>query len=601
MEIYFQLVSFLFIVLLVFIYFSKCRLNKNSNKFFKKLLVFSLLGTILAAAGTFFNNNLLLNGYLVYHIIWLIIYFCYVISVIEKYKYIANESLYDKHLNIISKIGIIASLISLVVLFILPIFSTDLNNYISLNRFDVYHVISLFLLLFSCIVITFNYHVLSKNKYLVLLLITLIETIFVLVGYYFDLIFTPLDEILILYLIYFNIENLDLKTIENLVIAKEQAEKSNLKKNEFLTTMSHQIRTPINVIDGLSQVIDELDDIDSIKDNAKDIRIASNNLVSLVNGILDISLLEAGSIKINNSNYEVYEMLENVIELTKSKVIKKNLEIKANISDTIPTVLYGDSERIKQALLNLFDNAIKFTKSGSIELKVTSTISGSLCRLKMSVKDTGIGISKGDIHKLFEKFGKLNDSSLSVGNGLGLAITKNIVDLMGGKIDVESEKDLGSIFTITIDQKIISNVTKKEVVAHYNDEEVKVFDASGKKVLVVDDNRLNIKVISKILQSYNIEIVSCTSGQECLDILEKNQNFDLILMDDMMPNMSGIETLEILKKLARVSGFSIPVVVLTANAVTGMKEEYLKKGFDDYLAKPIEKPELNRVLKRFLK
>ena len=561
-------------------------------------MILSLFGIVLSLS----NNTILQKGYTVYRIIWLIIYLGYVISVIKKYKYITSESLYENYLKIISKIVLISCLITFVLFFIMPLLSKTLNNYIYLEGigFDICYVISLVLLLLSCLNITFNYKILNKNKYLILLIITLIESIFVLVSYY-DGVIVSLNEIFILYLIYFNLENPDLKIIENLTVSKELAEKSNKKKTEFLTNMSHQIRTPINVIDGLSQIIDESDDITSIKENAKDIRIASSNLVSLVNGILDISLLESGNIKINNNNYEVYEMLEDVIELTKSKIIKKDIEIKTNISDNIPTVLYGDSERIKQALLNLFDNAIKFTKEGSIELKVTSTVSGSLCRLRMSVKDTGVGIDKNDIHKLFEKFNKLDNNSRREGNGLGLAITKNIIDLMDGKIDVESEKGLGSIFTITIDQKIISNTTRKDVAANYNNREVKPFDAKNKRVLVVDDNRLNIKVITKMLQAYNIQILSCNSGQECLDILEKDQDFDLILMDDMMPNMSGIETLDILKKLSRVSGFTIPVVVLTANAVTGMKEEYLRKGFDDYLAKPIEKPELNRVLKKFLK
>ena len=594
MEFYFELIGVLFTILLLFTYFSKSKINKSTNIFFKSLLILSLFGIVLSLS----NNTILQKGYTVYRIIWLIIYLGYVISVIKKYKYITSESLYENYLKIISKIVLISCLITFVLFFIMPLLSKTLNNYIYLEGigFDICYVISLVLLLLSCLNITFNYKILNKNKYL----ITLIESIFVLVSYY-DGVIVSLNEIFILYLIYFNLENPDLKIIENLTVSKELAEKSNKKKTEFLTNMSHQIRTPINVIDGLSQIIDESDDITSIKENAKDIRIASSNLVSLVNGILDISLLESGNIKINNNNYEVYEMLEDVIELTKSKIIKKDIEIKTNISDNIPTVLYGDSERIKQALLNLFDNAIKFTKEGSIELKVTSTVSGSLCRLRMSVKDTGVGIDKNDIHKLFEKFNKLDNNSRREGNGLGLAITKNIIDLMDGKIDVESEKGLGSIFTITIDQKIISNTTRKDVAANYNNREVKPFDAKNKRVLVVDDNRLNIKVITKMLQAYNIQILSCNSGQECLDILEKDQDFDLILMDDMMPNMSGIETLDILKKLSRVSGFTIPVVVLTANAVTGMKEEYLRKGFDDYLAKPIEKPELNRVLKKFLK
>ena len=408
-------------------------------------------------------------------------------------------------------------------------------------------------------------------------------------------------EVFILYLLYLSIANPDLVIINDLTLAKEQAERSNKSKTEFLTSMSHQIRTPVNTIDGLCQLIEEDKDMENIKENVKDIRVASKNLVDLVNGILDISLLESGNIKIINQNYETYEVFDSVLELAKSMVINKNVKVKGDISDNIPSVLLGDSERIKQVLLNLLSNAIKFTKEGTVELKVTSTVSGNLCRLKMAVKDTGSGISKENLHKIFSKFEKLDNNTVSEGNGLGLVITQNIVELMEGKLDVESEYGLGSVFTVTIDQKIISPITREEQLMNKSNKQVKTFDATGKRILLVDDNRLNLKVASKMLASYNIEVTECSSGKEFLDVIDKNKNFDLILLDDMMPNMSGVEALDIFKKQERVEGFSIPVVVLTANAVTGMKEDYLSRGFDDYLAKPIEKPELNRILRKFLK
>jgi signal transduction histidine kinase/ActR/RegA family two-component response regulator len=475
----------------------------------------------------------------------------------------------------------------------------DNNIYLIGKAKDVTYFITLFISLLTCLFIVFNYKNFNKKTYLILLISNIIETVLVIINYYNNITTIATSETFILYLLYLTIENPDLSIINSLIVSKEQALRASKEKSDFLTNMSHQIRTPINVIDGLSQLIETDTDIDSIKENTKDIRVASKNLVSLVNGILDISLLESGNIKINNKNYETYEMFDSVVELAKSMVINKKVEIKTNIARNIPTVLLGDAERIKQVLLNLLSNAIKFTKEGSVELKVTAMVSGSLCRLKMSVKDTGIGITKDNIHKIFNKFQKLDNTATSEGNGLGLVITQNIVDLMDGKIDVESEYGLGSIFTITIDQKIISPITYEEMLINKNNKEVKPFNCSGKKVLVVDDNRLNLKVAAKLLDSYNIEVTMCNSGEECLDIIDKNQDFDLILIDDMMPNMSGVETLEIFKKQERISGFSIPIVVLTANAVTGMKEEYLAKGFDDYLAKPIEKPELNRILKKF--
>ena len=593
-----RLIGLLFIILLLIVFFKKDKLNKTNSKIFKRLIILNLLGEILVIIISKFNSNVILTKmFLGYQLIFLIWYFLYIFSSSRKNKYIASDSTYQKSLNNMMILSSILTVISIASLIIAPLYLTPIAG-LALN---ITFIASLVILMFSCFSLTINISYFSQKQYLTLLLITLLESAFLLLGHYTDIIIEALGETFILYLLYFFIENPDLKIINNLTLAKEQAERNSHEKSAFLTNMSHQIRTPISVIGGLSQLIENESDLKFIKENTKDIRVASKNLVDLVNGILDISLLESGSIKINNKNYETYEMFESVIELSKSMVINKKVEIKSNIADNIPTVLYGDSERIKQVLLNLLSNAIKFTKEGSVELKVTATVSGSLCRLKMSVKDTGIGISKENIHKIFTKFQKLNDNNNSEGNGLGLVITQNLVELMNGKIDVESEYGLGSIFTVIIDQKIISPLTKEQLLKNKTTKEVKTFDAKDKKVLVVDDNRLNLKVASKLLSSYNIDVTTCNSGEDFLELIDKNQDFDLILMDDMMPNMSGVETLEIFKKQERVSGFYIPVVVLTANAVTGMKEDYLAKGFDDYLAKPIEKPELNRVLKKFLK
>ena len=603
---YILFISVMFITLLLIIFTKKNKKTNIESKIFNSLIIANLVGILVTCL--YYSNipvTISIKFFLIYHVIWLIIYLTYILAIARKNKYLTSDSMYSNSVKKIITFNTIIIILSTLIISFSSIYLDYTNTFIYYKglAIDISYTLSLIVILVSIMTLIINNKHFSKNNHLVILLSLILESIFVVIRFYegnYNFV-TPTLEIFILYLLYFNIENPDLKIINDLTVAKEQAERTSKEKTEFLTSMSHQIRTPINVIDGLSQIIEDETDINSIKDNTKDIRVASKNLVSLVNGILDISLLESGNIKINNKNYETYEMFDTVIELAKSMVITKNLEIKSNISDNIPSVLLGDSERIKQILLNLLSNAIKFTKEGTIELKVTSTISGSLCRLKMSVKDTGSGISKENLHKIFTKFEKIDNNKNSEGNGLGLVITQKIVELMDGKIDVESEYGLGSIFTVTIDQKIVSPITREEQLMNHSNKEVKTFDATGKKVLIVDDNRLNLKVASKLLSSYNIDITTCESGKEFLELIDKNQDFDLILLDDMMPNMSGVETLEIFKKQERVSGFSIPVVVLTANAVTGMKEDYLSKGFDDYLAKPIEKPELNRILKKYLK
>ncbi len=604
MDILLNVVTILFILLLLIKFNENNKRHIVENKLFNNLIILTLMGNIITLV---YNCNIsvrviCLKFFCVFHVTWALIYFVYLLSICKRNKYLTNGSKYDSYINKIVNIGSL-----LVIIFSVFIFLGELNYYDGIgykgNSLNYSYFVSLTIILISILFLIFNNKYLSKKNYMVLLVILLLSAFSIIMPYYIGMYnnIYVFIEVFVLYLLYLSIANPDLVIINDLTLAKEQAERSNKNKTEFLTSMSHQIRTPVNTIDGLCQLIEEDKDMENIKENVKDIRVASKNLVDLVNGILDISLLESGNIKIINQNYETYEVFDSVLELAKSMVINKNVKVKGDISDNIPSVLLGDSERIKQVLLNLLSNAIKFTKEGTVELKVTSTVSGNLCRLKMSVKDTGSGISKENLHKIFSKFEKLDNNTVSEGNGLGLVITQNIVELMEGKLDVESEYGLGSVFTVTIDQKIISPITREEQLMSKSNKQVKSFDATGKKILLVDDNRLNLKVASKMLASYNIEVTECSSGREFLDIIDKNKNFDLILLDDMMPNMSGVEALDIFKKQERVEGFSIPVVVLTANAVTGMKEDYLARGFDDYLAKPIEKPELNRILKKFLK
>ena len=404
--------------------------------------------------------------------------------------------------------------------------------------------------------------------------------------------------ILITFIMYFTIENPDLLLMEQLNIAKDQAEKANAAKTDFLSNMSHEIRTPLNAIVGFSNLLLENERIpDDAKDEVKDIIMASENLLEIVNGILDISKIEANKLEIINTEYDFNKLTSELIALTKGRIGDKPLEFKVNIDETIPRVLYGDSQRLKQVAVNILTNAVKYTKEGWIELKISSVIKDGICRLILSVEDTGIGIKPENINKLFNRFERIDlEENMTIeGTGLGLAITKKLVELMNGKIVVQSVYGKGSKFTVSVDQRIVENPTIKleELVS-----EKPHIEVSDKKVLLVDDNKINLKVAERLLDSYGVKTESVESGFECIDKIKTGNKYDLILLDDMMPKLSGVETLHKLK--IEIEGFNIPVVALTANALTGMKEKYLADGFNDYLSKPINKEELNRVINAYL-
>jgi signal transduction histidine kinase len=403
----------------------------------------------------------------------------------------------------------------------------------------------------------------------------------------------------IVVIMYHTIENPDLKMINQLNLLKQQAENANLAKTNFLSSMSHEIRTPLNAIVGFSECIAHADDLDSAKDDAKDVITASQNLLEIVNGILDISKIEADKMEIVESDYEIGKVLTDVTKLIAPRIVEKPIEFKTNFAGDIPYMLRGDRGKITQIITNLLTNAAKYTEKGVINFNVSCVNVNKECKLVISVEDTGRGIKPEKIDKLFQKFERLDEDKNTTleGTGLGLAITKKLIEMMGGKIVVQSKYEQGSNFTVYLKQNIVKltkDITNENLSMVETIEEL---DYSNKKILIVDDNNLNLKVASRLLQVFKVQVETVFSGFECLDKINNGEKFDLILMDDMMPKMSGGETLQ---KLKQIDNFKIPVVALTANAISGMKEKYLEEGFDGYLAKPIERPELNKIIRKFL-
>ena len=397
-------------------------------------------------------------------------------------------------------------------------------------------------------------------------------------------------------------------TMAELQRARESAISANNAKSDFLANMSHEIRTPINAIVGMNDMILRESKDEKITEYAGYINDASNSLLSLINDILDFSKIEAGRLELIEDDYSLGRIIRTTCQMISAKNKAQNNEVKmiVNVDPKLPGTLFGDENRIKQILINILSNAFKYTKEGTVTLSVSGSISDDekTADLIFKIKDTGIGIHKEDLDRIFASFERVDSRKNRnvVGTGLGLAITKRLVEKMNGSISVESEYGIGSTFTVTLPQKIkgldpVGEWDKPEADLKNNTSQPD-FKAPGMKVLVVDDTPLNLLVMEKLLLKSCIEVTKAKSGQEALDLAADN-DYDLILMDHFMPEMDGIETLE---KIRQADGrnASTPVIALTANAVSGSKEMYLSKGFQDYLSKPVNRKALTEVIMKYV-
>ena len=396
--------------------------------------------------------------------------------------------------------------------------------------------------------------------------------------------------------------------------SKEEAEEASRAKSDFLANMSHEIRTPMNAIIGMSQII--LDD-DEISEKAinqvNEIKIAGTNLLSIINDILDMSKIEAGKYELIEEEYELPELIHELSSVVDARLRESSVEFVLDVDPTLPKTLSGDSGRIRQILMNIIGNAIKFTKEGSILLKITWNHFEEAADILFDVADTGIGIKPEDKEKIFGKFDQADTKKNKniQGTGLGLAISRNLAILMGGYITVDSIYGEGSTFHIVINQnvdnyteigtEVAGKLQDKTFVIPVKKEEIEVKSKAESHVLVVDDSKVNLMVATGLMKKYEMKIDTALSGREAIDMLTGSEyDYDLIFMDHMMPEMDGVETMKAIKNLGGKFE-KLKFVVLTANALSESRDMLLNEAkFDDFLAKPINIAELDRVINRFL-
>ncbi|MBR5908812.1 MAG: response regulator [Schwartzia sp.] len=389
--------------------------------------------------------------------------------------------------------------------------------------------------------------------------------------------------------------------------AKEEAERANQAKSSFLASMSHEIRTPINAVLGMNEMIRREADDEQIRKYSWNIKSASETLLSLINDILDFSKIESGKMEIVETTYQLSSLLNDVVNMIRYKAEQKGLAFAVKVDETIPDSLIGDEVRIRQVIVNILNNAVKYTPEGSVTFDVQGEKTDDGVLLRVASIDTGLGIKEEDKGKLFSKFQRLDvEKNRNVeGTGLGLSITLRLVEMMKGNIDVESVYGEGSTFTITLPQKVNDPTPigdfEKRVETFIKGEEAykESFIAPEAEVLVVDDNSMNLFVFESLLKSTKIKITKAQSGMDCLRLIAEKR-FDIVFLDHMMPEMDGIETLARAKAMPESKCHGVPFIALTANAIAGAREMFLEKGFNDYLSKPINSKLLERMIQEYL-
>ena len=600
------LISTVLLLILIIEYFPKERMKLAENKMFDRILILSIaqatLDTVIqfiCATHTVTEVSTTLYTLInAAHKLFSILYILIAGSQLTYILMISYPNTKEKIKKINNRFYIIYAILAIVEIFFTNSEVVTQGNYYTIRGWTI-HVCYLFTLLCSVSSLIVGFRNLKKKD-------KRLSFVFINVLTYFTCSFLVLTvpgmQLYSTYLavssfvMYFTIENPDIHLMKQISDAKDQAEKANKAKTDFLSNMSHEIRTPLNAIVGLSEDIGRYSKElpEQVSEDSKDIIMASHTLLEIVGNILDISKIESAKMEIKEEPYSFKYEVNGLVKIAKTRIQDKPIKFNVNLANDIPYELIGDRVHIKEIINNLISNAIKYTDEGSITVNAEAEGLPDNCTLVVKVTDTGRGIKLEDQQKLFGKFERFdyqNNYDIE-GTGLGLAITKQLVSMMDGTIDFSSEYRKGTQFTVKIPQKI-SKLTAPFEEESNEEEEVNVTTYNGKKILVVDDSELNIKVANRALSDMGLVLESCTRGKDCLEKINNGEKYDLILMDIMMPEMNGDVCFEELKK---IPGFNTPVIALTADALSDSEDKYMEQGFTEYLPKPFSRDQIKDKL-----